>query len=511
MFSERQLSGVDSLRFLSGLPVRRAANRFLWDHYGDQPIFGSNLNGWNFAQTVASDYGVGLVGNGTANQPYLPGDIVSFTGNVGTPVAGDGHVAIVTGSTEDSSGNGSVTLLQQNSAYGAVETLTVSNWSLRMPSGSWVTPYQFDAFASGGGGNAPPTTPTSLSAAGDLVNEVVLSWAQSTGGVGGVSGYDIYRNGVQIGSTSGSSSTTFVDSSFAQGTSYFYEVSAFDSTSQQSVPSAEIPVVTHELPDGRADLASQFGSTYCRQVGGPNNVASYLKCTVFNGSTWTTSMSGLEDWGNAIGASWLSDNGNPTYCRQVGGPNNVASYLKCTVFNGSTWITSQSGQEDWGTSTGWAWLTDNGNPTYCRQVGGPNNVASYLECTVFNGSTWTTSMSGLEDWGTSTGYGVADRQRQPDLLPSGRWTEQRRQLPQVHGVQRVHVDHLPVRAGGLGHKHRMGVADRQRQPDLLPSGRWAEQRRQLPRVHGVQRVHLDHFDVRARRLGQRDRCFLAVE
>ncbi|MDA8399888.1 MAG: CHAP domain-containing protein, partial [Actinomycetota bacterium] len=130
------------------------ANRFLWNVYGDQPIFGTYLNGWNFASTVHSDYAVPLDSNGVAGEPYEPGDIVSFTGNTNTPVAGEGHVAIVMASTENTQGNGSVTLFQQNSPYGATQTLTVSNWSLIMPSGAWVTPYQFDAFTPPSGTNA---------------------------------------------------------------------------------------------------------------------------------------------------------------------------------------------------------------------------------------------------------------------------------------------------------------------------------------------------------------------
>jgi CHAP domain len=137
-----------------GFQCVELANRFLWDVYSDGPIFG--INGWNFAQTVHADYpAVPLDPNGAAGDPYLPGDIVSFTGNPGTPVAGVGHVAVVTASTENSSGNGSVTVLQEN-ATPYLQTLTVSNWSLHMPSGSWVTPYQFDAFTSSPPPAAPP-------------------------------------------------------------------------------------------------------------------------------------------------------------------------------------------------------------------------------------------------------------------------------------------------------------------------------------------------------------------
>jgi hypothetical protein len=78
----------------------------------------------------------------------------------------------------------------------------------------------------------------------------------------------------------------------------------------------------------------------------------------------------------------------------------VQSYLKCTVFNGTTWTDHLSGIEDWGANTGWAWVSEHGNQAYCRQVGdGPNNVQSFLKCTVFNGTAWTDSISGVQDWG----------------------------------------------------------------------------------------------------------------
>ncbi len=136
----------------AGFQCVELANRFLWDAYEKGPIFGSNLNGWNFAKTVHADYSsVPLATNGTVRQPYLPGDIVS---SQATPVLlspGLGHVAVVTGSSENSAGNGSVTIMQEN-ATPYSQTLTVSNWSLKMPSGSWVTPYEFDAFTAANGG-----------------------------------------------------------------------------------------------------------------------------------------------------------------------------------------------------------------------------------------------------------------------------------------------------------------------------------------------------------------------
>ena len=133
--------------YYPGFQCVELANRFLWDVYNKGPLFDSSLNGWNFASTINKTYpSIPLVENGTPGIPYLSGDIVSFTGNPGTSVSGFGHVAIVIHSTENSSGNGQITILQQASPYGAIQNLSVSGWSLQMPKGSWVTPYNFAEF-----------------------------------------------------------------------------------------------------------------------------------------------------------------------------------------------------------------------------------------------------------------------------------------------------------------------------------------------------------------------------
>ncbi len=122
------------------------ANRVLFDIWGKAPVYAANLDGKTFASTVHAHYpSVRLVTNGTVGQPYLPGDIVSFTGNSKEP---DGHVAVVTASTENASGNGKVTIIEENAAASGQETLTVSDWKLEPAKGAWVTPYEFDALGS---------------------------------------------------------------------------------------------------------------------------------------------------------------------------------------------------------------------------------------------------------------------------------------------------------------------------------------------------------------------------
>ena len=123
------------------------ADRILFDFWKMQPVYGANLDGKTFASTVHARYpSVQLIANGTAGKPYLPGDIVSFTGDTQEP---DGHVAVVTASTENASGNGKVTIIEENAAASGQETLTVSNWKLLRAADSYVTPSDFDALASG--------------------------------------------------------------------------------------------------------------------------------------------------------------------------------------------------------------------------------------------------------------------------------------------------------------------------------------------------------------------------
>jgi len=136
------------------------ANRFLYDVWRIAPVSGTNLDGDDFASTVANERSAKLVHNGTAGEPYLPGDIVSFSGKPGDGEP-DGHVGIVTASTENSIGNGSVMIMEENSPTGrdGDETLTVSNWSLATPTSSYVTPSDFDALASSSPEPSSPAPP----------------------------------------------------------------------------------------------------------------------------------------------------------------------------------------------------------------------------------------------------------------------------------------------------------------------------------------------------------------
>ena len=301
----------------TGFQCVELANRFLWDAYSDEPIFGSNLNGWNFAQTVHADYpSVPLDTNGTSGEPYLPGDIVSFVGNSGTPVAGLGHVAVVTSSSENSAGNGSIRVMQEN-ATPYSQSLTISNWSLQMPSGSWVTPYQFDAFAS----SSSPPTPTPYTAVFDsgstgLAQCTVNSsgfYGCSSSGWGVVPGSaitsSVLSNGAEVAVFDSGGNTGLAQCSVT--------ATGFDGCSSSGwgvVPGTSI--TSSILPDGDDVAVFDSGSTGLAQ------------CTVNSSGFYGCSSSG---WGvvpgSAITSSVLS-NGAEVAVSDSGGNTGLA---QCTV------------------------------------------------------------------------------------------------------------------------------------------------------------------------------------
>ncbi len=113
----------------------------------------------------------------------------------------------------------------------------------------------------GGGTDADiqnPTIPGAVKATPSGSNKVVVTWGASTDNVG-VAGYTIVRDGVEVstfrtegggtanGQTSGTAGTTYTDSSVQPGTTYSYQVLAFDAAGNKSELSDGVDVTTGEL------------------------------------------------------------------------------------------------------------------------------------------------------------------------------------------------------------------------------------------------------------------------
>ncbi|HET7899747.1 MAG TPA: metallophosphoesterase [Candidatus Nanopelagicales bacterium] len=87
----------------------------------------------------------------------------------------------------------------------------------------------------------PPSLPTSLTGNGATPTSVVLSWTASTDNVG-VTGYDVFRNGVKLASVG--AVTTFTDSTVTAGSSHPYAVRSRDAAGNSSALTTAITVTT---------------------------------------------------------------------------------------------------------------------------------------------------------------------------------------------------------------------------------------------------------------------------
>jgi hypothetical protein len=89
----------------------------------------------------------------------------------------------------------------------------------------------------------PPTAP-SLTASATAWNQVNLNWTASTDNTA-VVGYQVFRNGIQIATTSG---TSYVDTTTAAQTTYNYSIKAVDGVGLTSNPSNTATVTTPVTP-----------------------------------------------------------------------------------------------------------------------------------------------------------------------------------------------------------------------------------------------------------------------
>jgi chitinase len=90
-----------------------------------------------------------------------------------------------------------------------------------------------------------PSVPAGLAAPSVTSSSVNLTWNASTDNAGGsgVAGYDVYRNGGLVGS---SSSTGYTDSGLAAATAYTYRVRARDNAGNASAQSGQITATTSQ-------------------------------------------------------------------------------------------------------------------------------------------------------------------------------------------------------------------------------------------------------------------------
>ncbi len=92
----------------------------------------------------------------------------------------------------------------------------------------------------------PPLVPAPPSLQGVSQTQAVVVWTKTSDNVG-VAAYNVYRNGVQVGTVN--TPPTFYDSGLTPQTSYSYTVAAFDAAGNLSPQSAPLSVATLGYPD----------------------------------------------------------------------------------------------------------------------------------------------------------------------------------------------------------------------------------------------------------------------
>ncbi|HZH18502.1 MAG TPA: carbohydrate binding domain-containing protein [Archangium sp.] len=139
-----------------------------------------------------------------------------------------------------------------------------------------------------------PSTPTGLAVATKTDRSVTLSWSAASDNVG-VTGYDVFRNGTQVGS---SPSTSYTDSGLTASTTYSYTVKARDAAGNTSATSTALSVTTlapdttaPSVPTGLTASGTTSSSVALRWTASTDNygVAGY---DVFRNGTQVASVTG---------------------------------------------------------------------------------------------------------------------------------------------------------------------------------------------------------------------------
>jgi len=137
-------------------------------------------------------------------------------------------------------------------------------------------------------GQGLPSPPTQLVVVGVAPNQVNLRWVGGTHNVG-VAGYKVYRNGVEVGSPTGTdwhtttgTGTAFSDVRLSPGTDYTYTVKAFDKAGNLSPASATatastLPAMTVPNPGYIQPFYSCVTNYYVSQTGGNSGDGSSAK------------------------------------------------------------------------------------------------------------------------------------------------------------------------------------------------------------------------------------------
>jgi len=186
----------------------------------------------------------------------------------------------------------------------------------------------------------PPTVPTGLTSTAVSRSQVNLSWTASTDYIG-VTGYKVFRNGAQIGT---SATITYSDTTCWGNTTYTYKVSAYDLRGNESAQSAQSVVTTPSVTNIIMDngVATYVGAWTAGTASTDKYGADY-----FYGSTAATETK-TATWTPPIDVSGYYT----VYCWYPQGSNRAANSPYTVTWNGGQQTVNVNQQ-----ATGGQWVT----------------------------------------------------------------------------------------------------------------------------------------------------------
>jgi hypothetical protein len=169
-----------------------------------------------------------------------------------------------------------------------------------------------------------PSTPTNLSATANSSTQVNLAWNASTDNVG-VTGYKIYRNGTQIGT---STVASLIDAATTGGTTYSYTVTAFDAAGNPSALSNAATVTTPPaiVPVNISSYNTGNITANSAQINWTTNIPSI---GVVSYGTGATNLSSIVNANNQLTSQSVPitglSSGTPYYFKISAGSSSAAS------------------------------------------------------------------------------------------------------------------------------------------------------------------------------------------
>ncbi len=169
----------------------------------------------------------------------------------------------------------------------------------------------------------PPTVPTNLNGTAISRTQVNLTWTASTDYVG-VTGYKVFRGGVQIGT---SATTSYSDLTCWGNTTYSYTVSAYDARSNNSAQSTAKVITTPSVTDIIMD--NPAGTYVGAWTSGTSTTGKY-------GADYVFRSTAVAETGSATFTAPIDVNGWYTvYCWYTQGANRATNAPHVVTWTGT--------------------------------------------------------------------------------------------------------------------------------------------------------------------------------